>query len=304
MKTILSLLLTFVSLTSVAQSPVQIKASKYSLSENEAAKLSEVLTDFKAFNFKGKDIISKIDKKYQKFSFDLEGIEDFPSEATFVDSKLITEKTISTAGKNKIAVNHYKGYDLRKNEGFVLSAFQNSIAGTYQSPSGKVWNFYPLNFILGGNYPSDIIIFFEPKAVISQGEQTCTMVETENRIKSSLKNLRVSSGSLDYCRIVNAAIECDNEFVTYYSSTYAELIMEAYFNGAVYAYSTQMNITIQVGFEHTWTSSDPYVETSVFLDALAEFRDWWNSNRTAVSRDFAYLFSMRSFSGAVGVCLS
>lgn len=57
-------------------------------------------------------------------------------------------------------------------------------------------------------------------------------------------------------------------------------------------YHNELNLTISVVFQHTWSAQDPYSTTSP-SSLLASFKDYWNANYTNVSRKAAHLWTAK-----------
>ncbi len=57
-------------------------------------------------------------------------------------------------------------------------------------------------------------------------------------------------------------------------------------------YKNQINLTISVVFQHTWTTSDPY-NGATMSTVLTGFKDHWNANYTHIPRDAAHLWTAK-----------
>lgn len=58
-------------------------------------------------------------------------------------------------------------------------------------------------------------------------------------------------------------------------------------------FERELNLTISVVFQHTWSIQDSYNATNGSL-LLSSFRDYWNTNYTNISRDAAHLWSAKT----------
>ncbi len=115
--------------------------------------------------------------------------------------------------------------------------------------------------------------------------------------ESELESLKTQSlrqiNSYDYCRQTKIACEIDNEWYSHWGSSLADANVATimyYVNSYFY---NQLNITVTSPYLYTWSSTDPYSSTTNGQTLVGEFRSYWNSNRTGVSRDGAILFTYR-----------
>jgi len=97
-------------------------------------------------------------------------------------------------------------------------------------------------------------------------------------------------------QVLELATEADLEFVqTLGGAAQANTEILSILNMVEGTYNTQLNLSIRVVFQHTWTSADPYAgaSTDVILNA---FTNYWNANypNASVPRDAAHLFSAKS----------
>ena len=100
---------------------------------------------------------------------------------------------------------------------------------------------------------------------------------------------------------LDLATEADVEFVNLNggpTATNNEIL--SILNMAEGTYGTELNITIRVVFQHTWTTADPFggVSTDVILTA---FRTYWNVNYGSISRNAAHIFSGKSVAQSRGL---
>ena len=57
-------------------------------------------------------------------------------------------------------------------------------------------------------------------------------------------------------------------------------------------YQNELNLTISVVFQHTWSAPDPYNTISA-SNFLTSFKDYWNANYTNIARDSAHLWTAK-----------
>ena len=100
-------------------------------------------------------------------------------------------------------------------------------------------------------------------------------------------------------RRLDIATESDGEYYQLYGVGGFDRIA-AIINGVDGIYRSQINLFLQITFQQLWTdpATDPYTSTDSFT-TLAEFKDWWNANRTNVNRDLTHLFSGKDLAGNI-----
>ena len=90
------------------------------------------------------------------------------------------------------------------------------------------------------------------------------------------------------------ATEADYEYVQYWGSGEAanrEII--SIMNQVEGVYETELNLKLEIVFQHAWTrSNDPYTGTNG-SDLLEQFREHWNGNFSAEGYDLAHLWTGR-----------
>ncbi|UBM58179.1 M12 family metallo-peptidase [Marinilongibacter aquaticus] len=128
---------------------------------------------------------------------------------------------------------------------------------------------------------------------------SCTL---ENSAKGSLSkidqsNLKLLSGT---CGNINIAVTADYEFYSTYGSQSASKMIsninsaEAGYHGIYNPFNLYFSIT---NVSYWTTSSDPYPNTNDAQTALNYFRNYWNANKGNIPRDYAQLFSGKTFNG-------
>lgn len=99
----------------------------------------------------------------------------------------------------------------------------------------------------------------------------------------------------------NIAIDCDYEMYTHFSSNLANATayVVSLMNVVSLVYQRDLEAELLVPYLNFWTTvSDPYTGATTGAQ-LPEFRTWWNTNRTGVSRNLAHLLSGRSLGGGI-----
>ncbi len=105
-------------------------------------------------------------------------------------------------------------------------------------------------------------------------------------------------------RSVELATEADFEYFTFFgnSATNANNEILSIMNQVEGIYNTQFGLQFSIVFQNVWAvMGDPYTASSAG-NLLTEFTDHWNSNRGAVVRDLAHLWTDRDLDGnTIGV---
>ncbi len=96
--------------------------------------------------------------------------------------------------------------------------------------------------------------------------------------------------------VIELATEADFQFVSELGSpTQANNEILSILNMVEGVFEEQLDLSIQVVFQHTWSTADPYTGTNPSVLANS-FKNYWNANYslTEVPRDAAHLFSSKS----------
>lgn len=104
-------------------------------------------------------------------------------------------------------------------------------------------------------------------------------------------------------RRIDLATEADYEYVnTLGGATQANNEILSILNMVEGTYTTQLNLTIRVVFQHTWSTPDSFGSTNA-SGVLAKFKDHWNANfpTSSVPRTAAHLFTAKSYAQSLGV---
>jgi hypothetical protein len=121
-----------------------------------------------------------------------------------------------------------------------------------------------------------------------------------------------AAGTIPLNREIEIATEADYEYVRALGDSESandEILSTLNFIEGVY--QNELGISFKVVYQHTWaTTDDPYQSTSP-SPALAEFKNYWNTNFTHISRDVAHRWTGKDLDGDVigsaeiaSVCLS
>jgi hypothetical protein len=109
--------------------------------------------------------------------------------------------------------------------------------------------------------------------------------------------MMVSSGSvqsLNGLKTIEIATEADFDYVstTNNSASAANANILSILNMVEGVYENDVNLTVSVVYQHTWSTADPYTGTNASL-LLSSFQSYWNTNYplTQYPRDVAHLFT-------------
>ncbi|MGQ0542057.1 MAG: FG-GAP-like repeat-containing protein, partial [Blastocatellia bacterium] len=100
--------------------------------------------------------------------------------------------------------------------------------------------------------------------------------------------------SVQALRRIDLATEADFEYVnTLGGATQANNEILGILNMIEGTYEAELNLSIRVVFQHTWTTPDPFTGASAD-PILRSFQSYWNANYGGVSRNATHLFSGKS----------
>ncbi|MBC7899616.1 MAG: hypothetical protein H7070_06135, partial [Saprospiraceae bacterium] len=103
------------------------------------------------------------------------------------------------------------------------------------------------------------------------------------------------TGSVSMVRFLELATDADLEFVTTLGgAVQANNEILGILNMVEGTYSSELNLTISVVYQHTWTAADPFAGAGSSA-VLANFKNHWNANFpvSAIPRDAAHLFTAK-----------
>ena len=194
----------------------------------------------------------------------------------------------------KSAVTTYKGTIAGANESQVrLTIDEEKIEG-YFSSGGEKFYIEPASNYSRFADAKDSVIYRE-KDLVKTESFVC-----ESELASKIERGAQMFGAnrfqvLPTYQVLEIATEADFSFVTELGgATNANNEILSILNLIEGSYETNLGLTFDVVFQHTWTTPDPFDATTVSL-FLNSFRSYWNGNypQTSVPRDIAHLFSSR-----------
>ena len=102
-------------------------------------------------------------------------------------------------------------------------------------------------------------------------------------------------------RVLELATEADAEWVsTLGGATQANNDILGILNMVEGTFSGELNLTISVVYQHTWSTTDPFGAADM-NGVLVNFRNYWNTNNASISRDTAHLFSGKTVAQSRGL---
>ena len=138
-------------------------------------------------------------------------------------------------------------------------------------------------------------VVYRPENTLNKRNYTCHS-DLAERIEDGKRFVEINaSAGVQSMRVIELATEADFEFVTSVGNAVAanDKILSI-LNMVEGVYENELNLTISVVFQHTWSTSDPFDGTDVNT-VLSSFQNHWNANfaKTQIERDAAHLFSAK-----------
>lgn len=102
-------------------------------------------------------------------------------------------------------------------------------------------------------------------------------------------------------RVLELATEADTEWVnTLGGAAQANSEILSILNMIEGTYVGEVNLTIRVVYQHTWSADDPFGAADM-SGILNNFVNYWNTNNASIARDAAHLFSGKSAAASRGL---
>lgn len=193
-------------------------------------------------------------------------------------------------------VTTYKGLINGNSSNHVRLAISETMFEGYFLDESEMIFIRPLNKIIPNYLPNDHFIIFNAKEIKDNlNIKECGIAEIKKIFQSQSKSLTTARAATT-CRVLEIATEADFEFFQANGSNVATAnnSILATLNQVEGVYQTTFNIRFLVAFQSVWsTSNDPYT-ISGSTNVVDELANWWQANRTTVSRDIVFFFSAKT----------
>lgn len=292
-------------------SQVNFQAAEAKLDSAEHKKLNVLLESYEVITLNPQVINEFLKKNPQQASLSM----SFPSgfkldmiikeneiRAPGCKSVITTESGVIADPATTTACNTYLGHitdDKSKTVGLYVD--NQILAGTFYKFDKGTYTLHPLSLILkSGNVDNRYVLFSSKDSKLPV--KVCGAPEMAMGSKSLRAGRKQSLATSTSCKILEVATEGDYDLYQIWS-VYTNGLILYYMNLVDGIYNSTFGIRIMVVYQNYYsTSGDPYsVNNGVAVDILAEFKNYWNSNRTGIVRDWAHLFTNRSLGSAGGV---
>lgn len=275
-----------------------IRFSKKVAEPQAVLELNKVLYSYETFEIAAKDLKHYLIKNPKNANIIFNPSNDLKwslnvSENEIRSPTYVAHFTDGVAIKEDSSVmysscNTYAGIANNDASQFVrLYVDNNVIRGVIFDKSAGYVEIYPLSDLTNLPVDSNTYIIFKHKD-LKEVVENCPVKSVSTKIQNSVKGARTATPTA--CRVLEIATDADYEWYQSYGSNSNSSILST-LNTLDGVYNSAFNLRILVVFQNVYTSSsDPYSSTDD-LGLIEEFRNYWNTNRGAVERDLAHLFS-------------
>jgi len=281
----------------LAQQPILLEPMK--ISEEYTGKIKQTIDNFKIVRLDS-NVLRNISKN-NKGNLDLHLIigDDYDWKITLEENNIkgpnySIEENNKSFDSQQQTVTTYKGYLNANSYNHVRLAISETMFEGYFSNEREMIFIRPLNSIIP-NYPAkDYFIIFNAKDIKDNLNIKECGIEQIKKIYQ-LKSLTTARATTS-CRVLEIATEADFEFFQANGSNVATAnnSILATLNQVEGVYQATFNIRFLVAYQSVWSNTnDPYsvVGGTSVVDELA---NWWQANRTNVSRDIVFFFSAKT----------
>jgi len=202
----------------------------------------------------------------------------------------------------RVPVDTYMGFVEGKGGSIVRLTLKEGSAEGYFDYSGQRYLIEPATRYSEKAVPGDLVVY-KPGDHLDENGFVCES-EFEGRIKKGADlALEAARNDLTGPGVIELATDADFEYVNALggaSAANSEIL--GILNMVEGTYQQEMNLSISVVFQHTWSAADPYDGTSGST-LLNSFKAYWNANFSAndFPRDTAHLFSAKPAVLSMGV---
>jgi hypothetical protein len=202
---------------------------------------------------------------------------------------------VGTRVLEKGAVTTFKGYVVGENSSEVRLLIDGTTVEGYFISEGKRHFIEPAKRHSKFAGKDDFVVYAEGGLL----ENSPLVCHTDVGEKLERGKNFVSSKtreSVSAVQVIELATDADFEYVTLSGGAAAsnnEIL--GILNMVEGVFQRELNLTISVVYQHTWTTSDPFSSANLST-LLASFKDHWNANYTHVARDAAHLWTGKAVS--------
>jgi hypothetical protein len=148
----------------------------------------------------------------------------------------------------------------------------------------------------------DSVVYGEGDSLI-ETDLICD-ADIPSQIESGKQMVAAQAASLTQSmQQIELATDADQQYVANFgSASAANAEILSILNMTEGVYESQLNLTLTVVYQHTWSTADPYNATSMST-LLDSFLNYWNANlpATSIHRDAAHLFTGKSVALSAGL---
>jgi hypothetical protein len=192
------------------------------------------------------------------------------------------------------AVTTYKGKVSGDDKSEVRLTIEDSkIEGFFTTGNEKYFIEPALNY--SPLAAAEDFVVYRPENTLNKRSYTCHSDLVE-RIEDGKRLVEMKSlETVQSLRVIELATEADFEYVTSVgSASAANNKILSILNMVEGVYANELNLTISVVFQHTWSTPDPFNGADA-NSLLSSFQSHWNANfgKSQIDRDAAHLFSAK-----------
>ena len=199
-------------------------------------------------------------------------------------------------------VTTFKGKVAGESDSDVRLTVSGAVIEGYVEVSGEKFFVEPAK-----NYSSfagaDDLVFYRAEDSIKNKNFTCD-TELSSRIEHGTEVVtRNGVAGVQEQRVIELATEADFQFVTRVgNAAQANNEILSTLNMVEGMFERELNLSISVTFQHTWSIADPFDETSANT-LLVSLKDYWNSNfpQSQYQRNTTYLFTGKASVIGIGI---
>lgn len=190
----------------------------------------------------------------------------------------------------------YKGYanDDRKN--IVRLAIDETTFEGYIQSSQKYLYLDMLKHYIPGD-KSNAVVVYVADDVIPDLNKTCGSEKLKEAAGKYHQNLKPTTGN---CHFLEIATEADYEYYQAFGNDASKALsrIRNIMNLVEGVYTSPFDVKFIIRYQQIWTTNtDPYTGDTL-QGILPQFTNWWNANRTNITRDETHLFSGRTLSNS------